>query len=189
VLVEFKVVNSSDQIETQGKSLSAIAIPLTQDTKHLQLAKNMLNQDPLASQGTISLLLLFCERMIFGFLERCLAVFMKVGQALVASIGQDPNVLRHLEFIVLEKLEVVFATIAKGGGYNFSGFLVGDQLRFLGVSPLFAAIVLFLAFFGRSTSCSLTSTNTTSKTVLLGWSAFLPGRRNFFERTSTSSTL
>ena len=187
--VEFKVVNRSDQIETDSKSRSTIAIPLTQDTKDLQLAKNMLNHDPLSSQRTISLLLLFRQRMIFGFLDRGLAIFMKFCQALVGSIRQEPNMLRKVEFRLLEKLKVMLATITKSGGYNFSGFLVGNQLRFLGMSPLFAAVVLFLAFFGRSTGCSLASTRITSKTVSLGWSAFLPGRRNFFEFTRTSSTL
>src|SRR5690242_2092528 len=93
------------------------------------------------------------------------------------------------KFLVLEKLKVMLAALAKSGRHNFSGFLVGDQLRFLGMSLLFAAVVLFLAFFGRSTGCSLASTRITSKTVSLGWSAFLSGRRNFFECTSTSSTL
>src|SRR5215207_6770863 len=149
----------------------------------------MFNQDPLSSQSTIFLLLSFRQSVIFGFLERCLAVFMKVCQALVASIRQDPNVLGNVEFLVLEQLEVMLTALAKGGGYNRSSLLVGNQLRFLGMSLLFTAVVLFLAFFGRSTGCSLTSTSTISKTVSLGWSAFLPGRRNFFECTNTSSTL
>ena len=149
----------------------------------------MLNDNPLSSQRTISLLLLFGQRMVFGFLERSLTVSMKVCQTLVTGICQDPNVLCNVKFVVLEKLEIMLAAPAEGSGYNFSRFLVGNQLRFLGMSLLFAAIVLFLAFFGRSTGCSLASTRITSKTVSLGWSAFLPGKRNFFERTKTSSTL
>src|ERR1041384_6657852 len=137
----------------------------------------------------IALLLLVGQRMIFGFLARDLAVFMKLCQPLVASICQDANVLCNLQLVILEQLKVMFAALAKGSGYNLSRFLIGDQLRFLGMPPLFAAIVLFLAFFGRSTGCSLASTRITSKTVSLGWSTFLPGRRNFFERTKTSSTL
>ena len=187
--VEFTVVNCSDQVEAQRKSCSAIAIPFMQDAKDSQLAKNMLNHDPLSSQPMISLLLLFGQRMILGFLERGLAVFMKFCQALVTSIRQDPNMLGKVEFVILEKLKVRFAALAKGSRHNFSGFLAGDRLCILGMSPLFAAIVLFLAFFGRSTGCSLASTRITSKTVSLGWSAFLPGRRNFFELTRTSSTL
>src|SRR6266498_3962614 len=148
----------------------------------------MLNQDSFTSQRTISLLLLLCQRMVFGFLERRLAVFVKFRQALVASICQYPNVLRNLTSIVLEKLEVMFAPIAKAGCHNFSGLLVGHHLCFLGVSSLFAAVMPLLAFFGRSIGCSLTSTSTTSKTVSLGCNTFLPGRRNLPERTRTSST-
>jgi hypothetical protein len=187
--VELKVVDCRDQIEAQGKSLSAITISFTQDPKDLQLTENMLNQNSFSSEGTISLLFLFGQRMTFGFLERRLTIFMKFCQALVASIRQNSNVLCNVEFLILEKLEVMFATLAEGGGYNFSRLLVGNQLRFLSVSPLFAAVVLFLAFFGRSTGCSLTSTSTTSKIVSLGWSAFLPGKRNCFERSRASSTL
>jgi hypothetical protein len=161
-MVEFKVVNCSDQVETQSKSRSAIAIALTQETKDFQLAKIMVNHDPLASQRTIMLQLLFRQRMIFGFLERGLAVLMQFCQALIASIRQVPNILRNVEFRILEKLRVMLAPLAKGSRHNLSGFLVGNQLRFLGVPLLFAAIVLFLAFFGRSTGCPLTSTRITS---------------------------
>ena len=84
--------------------------------------------------------------MILGFLERGLAVLMQFCQALVASICQDPNMLCNGEFLVLEKLEVMLAALAKGSRHDFSSFLVGDQLRFLGMSPLFATVVLFLAF-------------------------------------------
>src|SRR5215211_448411 len=125
--VEFKVVNSRDQVETQGKSLSAIAILLTQDPKHFQLAKNMLNQNSLSSQCPVFLLLLFGQRMIFGFLERRLAIFMKFCQTLVARICQNSNMLCNVEFLVLEKLEVMFATLAEGGGHYFSRLLVGNQ--------------------------------------------------------------
>ena len=166
--VEVKVVNRSNQVETQGKSLSTIAIPLTQDTKHFQLAKNMLNHNPLSSQRPVALLLLLRQGMIFGFLERGLAILMKFCQTLVPSVRQDPNVLRNVQSIVLEKLKVMLATLAKGGRHNFSGFLVSDQLRFLSMALLFATVVRFLVFFGRSTGCSLASTRITSKTVLLG---------------------
>ncbi len=149
----------------------------------------MLNHNPLASQRPIFVLFFLGQRMVLGFLERRLAIFMQVCQALVASIRQDPNMLGNGEALVLEQLEVMFAALTKGSGYDFSTFLVGNQLCLLGVSLLFATVVLFLAFFGRSIGCSLASTRITSKTVSLGWSAFLPGKRNFFELTSTSSTL
>jgi len=186
---EFEVVNGSDQIETDSKSGSAIAIPLTQDPKYFQLAKNMLNHDSLASQRLVFLLFLLGQRMIFRLLERGLAILVKVCQTLVTSICQNSNVLSNGKFLVLEQLKVMLTALTKSGRHDFGSFLVGDQLRFLSMSSLFTTVVLFLAFFGRSTGCSLASTRITSKTVSLGWSAFLPGRRNFFERTRTSSTL
>src|SRR5512141_3064515 len=106
----------------------------------------MLNHDPFASQRTTALFLFFGQRMMFRFLTKGLAVFMKFCQALVTSICQYPNVLCNGEFLDLEKLEVMLATLAKDGRHNFSGFPVGNQLRFLSMLSLFAHIVLFLAF-------------------------------------------
>src|SRR5579859_1829609 len=123
----------------------------------------MLNQNPFTSQAAVPLPFLFRQRMIFGFLEGCLAVFMEFCQPLIASICQNPDVLRHVASIILEKLEVMLAPNGKGSGHNFSGLLVSNQLRFLGVAPLFAAVMPILAFFGRSIGCSLASTSTTSR--------------------------
>jgi len=148
----------------------------------------MFDHNPFSCQTPIALFFSFRQSMIFGFLERRLAVFMKFRQSLITSICQNAKMFRELTGIVFEQLEVVFASITKGCGYDLGTFSVGDYLRFLGMMLLFTAIVPFLAFFGRSTGCSLTSTSTTSKTVSLVWSAFLPGRRNFPERTKMFST-
>ncbi len=128
----------------------------------------MFNQNSFSSQRTIFLFLSLCQSMIFGFLERRLAVFVEFRQALIPSICQNTDVVCHLNLIILEELKVMFASIRKGGGYNFSGPEAGNDLRFLGMSPLFAAVMPFLAFFGRSIGCSLASTSNTSKTVSLG---------------------
>ena len=148
----------------------------------------MLNQNPFSSQGTISLLLSFRQGVKFGFLERRLAVFMQFYQTLVASICQDAKMFRELTASILEKLKIVFTAITESRGYNLAAFSVSNDLRFLSMVLLFAAIMPFLPFFGRSTGCSLTSTSTTSNTVSLAWSAFLPGRRNLPERTRAFST-
>jgi hypothetical protein len=148
----------------------------------------MFNHNPFSSQGTISLLLAFRQRVIFGFLERRLAVFVKFRQTLVTSICQNTKLFGKLTSIVLEQLKIVFASITKSRGDNCGALSVSNYLGFLGVVLLFAAVIPFLAFFGRSIGCSLTSTSTTSYTVLLGWSAFLPGKRNLPERTNAFST-
>lgn len=128
----------------------------------------MFNQNPFTSQRSVFLPLPLGQGMILGFLERRLTIFMEFCQALITSIGQNPNMLRNLSLTIFEELKVVLASIGKGRGHNFDGLLIGDQLRFLGVVLLFAAVMPFLAFFGRSIGCSLTSTSTISKTVSLG---------------------
>ena len=149
----------------------------------------MFNHNSFSCQTSIALLFSFRQSMIFGFLVGCLTIFMKFRQSLITSICQNAKLFRELTSIILEQLEVVFASITKGCGYDLGTFSFSDYLRFLGMMLLFTAVVPFLAFFGRSTGCSLTSTRTTSNTVSLVWSAFLPGRRNFWERTKISSTL
>jgi hypothetical protein len=148
----------------------------------------MFNQNPFSSQDTISLLLSLRQSVIFGFLERRLTVLVQFRQALVARICQKAKVFGKITSIVLEQLKIVFASITKGGGNNFGTLSVSNYLRFLGMTLLFTAEMPLLAFFGRSTGCSLTSNSTTSKTVSLDWSAFLPGRRNLPERTKMFST-
>lgn len=186
---EFKVVNGGDQVEAQSKSLTTITILFAQNTKHFQLAEYMFNHNPFSCQTPIALFLSLRQSMVFGFFEGCLAVFVKLHQSLVTRICQNAQMFRKLTGIVFEQLEIVFASMTKGGGYDFGAFSVSNYLCFLGMSLLFATVMPFLAFFGRSTGCSLTSTSTTSNTMSLAWSAFLPGKRNFFERAKTSSTL
>ena len=148
----------------------------------------MFNHNPFPSQDTIFLLLSFRQSMVFGFLERCLAVFMKFCQTLIASICQNKKVFGEITTIVLEQLKIVLASITKSRGDDLSTLLVSNYLRFLGVALLFAAVMSLLAFFGRSMGCSLTSTSSTSNTVSLAWSSFLPGNRNLPERTRVFST-
>ena len=82
--------------------------------------------------------------MVFGFLEGCLAVFMKFCQSLITSICQKAQMVREFTGIVFEELEVVLASIAKGGGDDLGTFSIRYHLRFLGVTLLFATVVLFL---------------------------------------------
>jgi len=72
---------------------------------------------------------------------------MEFRQALITSIRQNPNVLCNVAVVILEKLKIMFTAIGKGGGHNFGGLLVSNQLRFLRVSPLLAAVMPILAFF------------------------------------------
>ena len=148
----------------------------------------MLNHNSFASQSPITLFLSCGQRMGFGFLERCLTVFVKVSQSLIASICQNAKLFGKLTTIVFEHLKVMLASVTKRCGKDLSALSIRNHLRFLGMLLLFATVMPFLTFFGRSIGCSLTSTNITSNMVLLAWSAFLPGSRNLFERLKTFST-
>ena len=148
----------------------------------------MFNRNTFTSQGFVSLFLPLGQWRVLGFLERWLAVFMKSYPCLVTRLCQNTYRLGNITLVILEKLKVMFTSLSKSSCQNFGGFLVGNQLCFLSVALLFATVMPFLAFFGRSTGCSLTSISTTSKWVSLGWSAFLPGRRNWPERTNAFST-
>ena len=44
---EFKIVERSDQVETQSKAFTSVAISLAQNTKNLYPTNNMLNKDTL----------------------------------------------------------------------------------------------------------------------------------------------
>ena len=148
----------------------------------------MLNHNSFASQDTISLFFSFCQSVVFGFFERRLAIFMKFRQALISSVCQNSKGFGEVAAMVLEQLKIMFAPITKSRSDNLSAFSIGNYLCFLGMTFLFAAVMPFLAFFGRSIGCSLTSTTTTSNIVSLTCSVFLPGNRNFPERTKTFST-
>ena len=71
---------------------------------------------------------------------------------------------------------------------NLSGAPVNDHLAFQGVSLLFASVISFLLFFGRSIGVSATSTMMNS----ISWSAncnfFLPGKVKAFDFVKISST-
>lgn len=107
----------------------------------------MLNYNSFSCQTPIALFFSLRQSMIFGFLERCLAVLMKFHQSLVASICQNAKVFRELTGILFKHLEVMFASITKGSGYDLSTFSIRYYLCFLGVMLLFAAVMPFLAFF------------------------------------------
>ena len=67
--------------------------------------------------------------------------------------------------------------ICKGSGDDLPALLVNNHLCFLGVTLLFAAVVLFLLFFGRSIGCSLASTSTNfDDRYRLVEVSFLPGK-------------
>jgi hypothetical protein len=121
-------------------------------------------------------------------LGRDLAVGMKMVQTQVSSICQAADMFGKYASAFFEQVKIMLAPAGKCRGDDFLGLFVDDQLRFLGVTFLFTAVVPALLFFGRSIGCSVASISTTSISVSLGCNAFLPGKRNSPDFISTFST-
>jgi hypothetical protein len=129
-------------------------------------------------QTPIALLLFFCQPTLPGFFDRQLTIGMPMVQSHVAAIGQAAGMLGNQVMAALEDGKIMLAPIGKDGGDHGVSLLVHDQLRFLSMVLLFAAVVLPLLFFGRSIGCSVPSIKITSIQVSLPCKAFRPGRRN-----------
>ena len=84
--------------------------------------------------------------MQFGFLERCLAVGMNCGHALITGISEQENVRRQFDSAFFEEPEIMFAARAKVSGKNFSCLHIRKYLRFLGMTFLFTAVLMPLFF-------------------------------------------
>jgi hypothetical protein len=95
---------------------------------------------------SIARLLLFGQRMKLRFLDRNLAVRMKITQTDVSGIRQAADMFGKETAAFLEQFKIALASIGKGCGKNRLGFLVNNQLRFLSVTLLFTAVVLALFF-------------------------------------------
>ena len=105
--------------------------------------------------------LLFSQWMKLGFLGRDLAVGMKITQAQITGICQATNMLGEETSAFFEQFKIMLTSIAKGWRKDHLCLLLYNQLRFLGVPLLFAAVVLALLFFGRSICYSVASISTT----------------------------
>jgi len=120
--------------------------------------------------------LLFGQWMKLRFLGRNLAVRMQMTQTEIPGICQTADMFGKETAAFLEQFKIMLASIGKGRGKDRLRLLVDNQLRFLGVTLLFAAVVPALSFFGRSIGCSVASTSTISIKVSLDCRAFLPSR-------------
>ena len=87
-MVEFGVVDSSNQIETKAKAFTPISIALTQDTKDLQFADNVLDQNANLGKCSVIGFLFRIQWVKFCFFDRRLTVSVVAGYALIARVSQ-----------------------------------------------------------------------------------------------------
>ena len=105
---------------------------------------------------------------------------MKPSQSLISGVDPTPSPLCDNTTTVLEQLKIMFTAIAKVGRQDFFPIQTGNQPRLLGMTFLFAAVMLALSFFGHSIDCSVASTSTISITVSLGCRVFFPRKIKLF---------
>ena len=132
-----------------------------------QASHHVLTADTLLRNGAVSRLVLLRKRMIFRLFGGRLAVFAAFFQSLIPTIGKAK--LRGFEHRTtgLEQRKIGCFARAEGGGKYFARFLIGNYLRFLGVSLFLARVVASLFFFGRSQGHSVASIKTISKSISL----------------------
>ena len=84
--------------------------------------------------------------MQFAFLRRGLAVGVDSCHALTAGISGQKNVRRQFDPAFFEEPEIMFAARAEVSGKNFPCLHIRNYLRFLGMTFLFAAVLMPLFF-------------------------------------------
>ncbi len=103
----------------------------------------MFDHNSFPSQDAIFLLLSFRQSIVFGFLERRLAVFMKFCHNLISRICQNAKAFSKLAAVILEQLKIMLTSITKSRGDNLSTFSVSDYLCFLGMVLLLPLNAVF----------------------------------------------
>lgn len=116
------------------------------------------------------------------------AIGVALLQAQIAAVRQALGTGVDRRPALPEQLEVVRLARTESRREDAPRLQIGDDLRFLGVALLLAAVRALLLFWGRSTGHSVASITTTSKTTSLLVRAFLPGRVNSPERSRAFST-
>ncbi len=87
---------------------------------------------------------------------------MQLLQALIAAVGEHLKALVYLKVAALIEREVRDGAARMGRANDLTSAPVDNHLALQGVALLFATVVGFLLFFGRSTGVSATSTTRNS---------------------------
>ena len=71
---------------------------------------------------------------------------MNCGHALITGISEQENVWRQFDSAFFEKLKIMLLPCAESGGKNSPRLYISKYLRFLGMTFLFAAVLMPLFF-------------------------------------------
>lgn len=142
---------------------------------------------PLAGYGLIKQLVLSRKRVVLGFLSRQDRIRMKLSDTQISSIHIYLNFFADMHVRVLKKLKIMAFPIGKGYTDNLTIFLVNYNLCFQCMLLFLPGIVVSLPLFGRSIGVSVASTRTTSYSMSVLSSAFLPGKEKLPSRINVYS--
>ena len=123
-----------------------VAVRSAQDSKTFDVTQDVLAEDALLRQVSVVLLLLWGERLVLGFLVRCLAVLVPLLQSLVARIGQHLGGGVEAQTRSFEEREVVCGAASKGSGQDAPRRVFDYDLGLEGVAFLLAGVETRLFF-------------------------------------------
>src|SRR4028119_1262670 len=95
--------------------------------------------------------------------------------ALISAVRFNAYIPMNRHPAFFKHPEIMFSSLVRVQAHN-SALPAYDQFYLLGMSLLFAGVILPLFFLGPSTGLSPTSTNTTEHFTVAFVSAFLPGK-------------
>ena len=188
-MLQFKVIQTGNQIETQSKAAAPIAVSLRDNPKYLQMSNDILNHDSLSCQLPILSPLLFAQLAAFRLLGWGLTVFVFLRQALITAVSQTLDLLAQIQSTLFEQLEIVRFAACLPRADDAPRLLVNDDLRLYRMSLFLPRIISSLFFFGRSITVSVASTTMISNRFSFPCKTFLPGNLKSGQRLKISSIL
>ena len=122
----------------------------------------MLNINPTFGNFRVAFLFFLGQRILFRGLHRNRTVLVNVLNPDKTFVRQSLRFCTETNPALAKQTEIVFSSPANRYTDNSPRFRVDHDQQFQGMSLLFAGIVSFLFFLGRSVSHSVTSRMTTS---------------------------
>ncbi len=157
----------------------------------------MLIGNPLTGYSPVVAFLLLAEWVFLALFLWELSMSMQMLDTLVTSVSLSFGGWMEFHLGFFEQAKVVSSAMTEIRAYDPKrsrlGILVVGQLRydelgFESMTLLFARVIAFLSFFGRSTGDSEASTKMTSYSASLLRRALRPGREKRLSFTRVSST-
>ena len=157
----------------------------------------MFIDNPLMGYSAVVAFIFLAERLFLALFLWELRIGMDILDALVISVSLSFGVWVEFHVGFFEQTEVVSSPITEVRAYDLKWSRLGilglgqlgyDELCFESMALLFAGVIAFLSFFGRSIGDSEASIKMTSYSASLSSRALRPGRAKRLSFMRVSST-